>query len=162
VGIGSLRRHYPVRDVEPTYPDGEPAESWKVDELRAFARVNDVDLKGATKKAEILAAIVDAKEPPVFDPGEHGPDEVLAYLTSLDDTDAEAHDAEVRRVVTAEIEGQNRTELLETIQRGPAPDFDAMDAEQLRAYADEHGIDLGSAEERDDLLKIVAAAPAAS
>jgi hypothetical protein len=162
MGIGALRRHYAVRDVEPTFPDGEPAESWKVDELRAFARQHDVDLKGATKKAEILAAIVDAKQPPVFDPGEHEPDEVLAYLTALDDTDAEAHDAEVLRVVTAEIEGQNRAELLETIQRGPAPDFDAMDVDQLRAYADEHGIDLGTASEHDDLVKLVAAAPAAS
>jgi hypothetical protein len=125
MGIGALRRHYAVRDVEPTFPDGEPAESWKVDELRAFARQHDVDLKGATKKAEILAAIVDAKEQTgpgadAFDPSQHDADAVLEYLAGLDDTDTEARDAEVARVVEAERSGQNRAELIEAIEGTPA------------------------------------------
>lgn len=42
------------------YPDGEPSETWKVDELKAYAADNAVDLGGATVKAEILAAIQSA------------------------------------------------------------------------------------------------------
>ena len=38
-------------------PEGAPAESWKVDELRAFAEREGIDLGDATKKADILAAL---------------------------------------------------------------------------------------------------------
>ena len=64
MGIGSLRRHYPAREVEaePSFPDGDPADSWKVDQLKAYAAEHNVDLSGATKKADILAAIVAAKQ----------------------------------------------------------------------------------------------------
>ena len=123
MGIGALRRHYPAREVvvEPAFPDGKPDESWKVDQLRAFAREHDVDLKGATKKADILAALAAAKPDPVpFDPGEHEPAEVLQYLTDLDGTDADAHDAEVARVVEAEKAGKNRADVLELIEGRPA------------------------------------------
>ena len=34
-------------------PDG----SWKVDDLRSYAKANGIDLHGATSKAEILAAV---------------------------------------------------------------------------------------------------------
>ncbi|MFD4992836.1 hypothetical protein ACFWH7_04435 [Cellulosimicrobium cellulans] len=120
MGIGMLRRHYPERDVA-AFPDGVPDESWKVDQLRAFARARDVDLKGATKKADILAALAAAKPDPVpFDPGDHEPDEVLEYLTGLDDTDADARDAEVARVVEAEKAGKNRADVLELIEGTPA------------------------------------------
>ncbi|PTU57193.1 hypothetical protein DBB34_05450 [Sphaerisporangium cinnabarinum] len=124
MGIGALRRHYQAREVaeEPAFPDGVPDESWKVDQLRAFARAHDVDLKGATKKADILAALAAAKPDPVpFDPSEHEPAEVLEYLAGLDDdTDADAHDAEVARVVEAERAGNNRAEVLELIEGTPS------------------------------------------
>lgn len=122
MGIGMLRRHYPERDVA-AFPDGMPDESWKVDQLRAFARAHDVDLKGATKKADILAALAAANpdpDPVPFAPGEHEPAEVLEYLTGLDDSDPEVHDAEVVRVVEAERAGKNRTEVLELIEGRPA------------------------------------------
>lgn len=46
---------------EPPYPSGDPAESWKVEELRRFADERSIDLGDASKKADILAAIVAAK-----------------------------------------------------------------------------------------------------
>lgn len=39
---------------------GAPDESWTVVELREYAKANDVDLDGATAKADILAAINEA------------------------------------------------------------------------------------------------------
>lgn len=39
------------------FPEGAPEESWKVDELKAFADANGVDLGDATRKADILAAL---------------------------------------------------------------------------------------------------------
>lgn len=123
MGIGMLRRHYLEREVaaQPAFPDGKPDESWKVDQLRAFAREHDVDLKGARAKGDILALVVDANPDPVrFDPGEHEPDEVFEYLTGLDDTEADAHDAEVVRVVEAERAGKNRAEVLELIEGTPS------------------------------------------
>ncbi|MGW5387200.1 hypothetical protein [Nocardia sp. NPDC003963] len=38
--------------------DGEPSESWTVPQLRAYADHHDIDLGEATKKADILAAII--------------------------------------------------------------------------------------------------------
>lgn len=38
----------------------EPNESWKVDELKAYAAEHDIDLGDATKKADIVAAIAGA------------------------------------------------------------------------------------------------------
>ncbi|KZM34541.1 hypothetical protein [Oerskovia enterophila] len=60
-------------------------------------------------------------KPNLFDPGEHEPAEVLAYLTGLDGTDPAVHDAEVVRVVEAEKAGKNRAEVLEQIGGMPAP-----------------------------------------
>lgn len=34
-----------------------PDKSWKVDELKAYAEANDIDLADATKKDDIIAAI---------------------------------------------------------------------------------------------------------
>ena len=34
-----------------------PVGSWKVDDLRSYAKANGIDLHGATSKAEILAAV---------------------------------------------------------------------------------------------------------
>lgn len=38
----------------------KPNDGWKVDELRDYAKTNDIDLGGATKKADILKAIEEA------------------------------------------------------------------------------------------------------
>lgn len=38
-------------------PDSAPSKSWKVDELKAYAEENAIDLGDATKKADILTAI---------------------------------------------------------------------------------------------------------
>lgn len=60
-----FRRHgYRIDEPEaPAFPDGDPAESWKADQLRAYAAKHNVEVKGATTKAEILAAIVAARTP---------------------------------------------------------------------------------------------------
>lgn len=58
-------------------------------------------------------------EPEEFDPAEHTVEEVRDYLDNLPDEDAEAHDAEVARVVEAEKAGKNRTTLLESIVGTP-------------------------------------------
>lgn len=38
-------------------PEGDPSEDWKVDQLKAYAEREGVDLGGATKKADILTAV---------------------------------------------------------------------------------------------------------
>ncbi|TLF72918.1 hypothetical protein [Nocardia cyriacigeorgica] len=38
--------------------DDEPSESWTVADLRAYAELHDIDLGDATKKADILEAII--------------------------------------------------------------------------------------------------------
>lgn len=47
--------------TEPEYPEGEPVEAWKGDQLKAYARDHKVDLGGATNKADMVAAIAAAK-----------------------------------------------------------------------------------------------------
>lgn len=42
---------------EPEFPEGDPADSWKVPQLKAYAAANGVDLGEATKKADILAVL---------------------------------------------------------------------------------------------------------
>lgn len=44
------------------YPDGDPTDTWKADELKAYATSHNVDLTGATTKADILTAINDHSE----------------------------------------------------------------------------------------------------
>lgn len=39
------------------FPDGEPNKDWKVAELEAYAAANEIDLDGATRKDDILAAV---------------------------------------------------------------------------------------------------------
>lgn len=53
-------------DDAPAYPDGDPAGSWKVPELKAWAEAQGIDLEGATRKGDILAAI-GATAPPADD-----------------------------------------------------------------------------------------------
>lgn len=53
----------------PVTGEGEPSLDWTVAQLLAFAQVHAIDLGGATKKADILAAIQAAQAPaePVVD-----------------------------------------------------------------------------------------------
>lgn len=46
---------------EPPFPDGEPSETWKGEQLKAYAKANEIDLGGATTKADMVAAIAAAK-----------------------------------------------------------------------------------------------------
>lgn len=39
------------------YPDGTPDDSWKNDEIEAYAAAKSIDLGSAKKKADMLAAI---------------------------------------------------------------------------------------------------------
>jgi hypothetical protein len=55
-----------------------------------------------------------------FDPAKHDIAEVRAYLDGLDDSDPEARDAELVRVVDAEKAGKNRSTLLKAIEGVPA------------------------------------------
>lgn len=132
MGIGTLRRHHAARYQSATAgapsPGGAPDDTWTVKELKAYAVEHEIDLTGATKKPEILERIVAAQppapagdpQPEAFDPGAHTPEKVLEYLTGLDDTDTEAHDAEVARIVEAEKAGQNRPEVLGLVEGTPA------------------------------------------
>ena len=43
--------------IEIVDTEGSPDESWKVADIKAWAESHEVDLGGATKKADILAAI---------------------------------------------------------------------------------------------------------
>lgn len=54
-----------------------------------------------------------------FDPSKHNADEVHAYLASIDDSDPDAHDAEVVRVLNAEKAGKNRKGIVESIEGNP-------------------------------------------
>lgn len=48
----------------PPFPAGDPVEAWKVDELRAWAKANNITLGEAKNKPDILAAIAAAGTPP--------------------------------------------------------------------------------------------------
>lgn len=43
--------------------DGTPSESWTATKLKAYAAENDIDLAGATRKADILDAIAATADP---------------------------------------------------------------------------------------------------
>ena len=51
-------------------PEGEPSDSWTVAELTDYAKREEIDLGGATRKADILAAIQDASQPAAQAPAE--------------------------------------------------------------------------------------------
>jgi len=44
-------------------PDGEPSDAWKVNQLKAYADREEVDLGDAKTKADILASLEAAKKP---------------------------------------------------------------------------------------------------
>lgn len=48
-------------DDAPRYPDGDPDDTWKNEQIKAWAADNDRDLAGATNKADMLAAIAAPK-----------------------------------------------------------------------------------------------------
>jgi len=48
--------------TEPDLPEGEPDDSWKNDQIKAWAAAHDVDLGGATNKGDMLAAIAASTE----------------------------------------------------------------------------------------------------
>lgn len=58
---GGFIEEVKASESERDYPDGEPAETWKGDQLKAYARDNKIDLGGATNKADMVAAIAAAK-----------------------------------------------------------------------------------------------------
>lgn len=73
MGIGALRRYHAKGKADATpstgsvasaRPDDEPTEKWKVDELKAYAAERNIDLGGATKKADILKALAEAASTP--------------------------------------------------------------------------------------------------
>lgn len=57
-----LARHRALRGVanQAAYPEGRPTNKWKVDELKAYAEAESIDLADASRKADILTAILQA------------------------------------------------------------------------------------------------------
>lgn len=55
-------------------------------------------------------------DPALFDPSEHTADEVLEYMSSLDDLEDKDRSTELRRVVEAERSGKNRKGILDKVQ----------------------------------------------
>lgn len=47
----------PADEVPPTWPEGEPSEDWRRDELDDYALAHGLDTSGMAKKADVLAAI---------------------------------------------------------------------------------------------------------
>lgn len=46
-----------ARESAPAFPEGDPAESWKTDELKAYADSKSIDVSAGKNKAEILAIL---------------------------------------------------------------------------------------------------------
>jgi hypothetical protein len=63
---------------------------------------------------------VEMEEDGPFNPSKHSVADVRSYLDGLDDSDPDAHDAEVRRIFEAEAAGKKRSTLLESIGGTPA------------------------------------------
>jgi len=58
-----------AEETAPAVPGpATPDESWKNGDLEAYAAEHRIDLEGATKKADLLAAIAAAKPLPEADP----------------------------------------------------------------------------------------------
>ncbi|QTF81711.1 hypothetical protein SEA_BEEGEE_8 [Gordonia phage BeeGee] len=58
-------------DGDDTFPEGAPELSWKGPQLLAYAKEKGIDLGGATKKADMLAAI-EAAQASTGDGGQDG------------------------------------------------------------------------------------------
>jgi hypothetical protein len=61
LGFVQSAEEVPASEPEPEFPEGEPAESWKGDQLKAYAKAKSIDLGGATNKADMVAAIEASK-----------------------------------------------------------------------------------------------------
>lgn len=48
-------------DKTPAQPVGDPDESWTLAQLNAYANQNNVDLGGATRKADVLDALLESQ-----------------------------------------------------------------------------------------------------
>lgn len=115
-----IRRHRAKPGTTEAVPEVPSGNASKADWL-AFALATgatEEDVTGLTRD-QLREQYTPTLTPDPFDPGEHDPAEVLAYLAGLDDTDPEVHDAEVVRVVEAEKAGKNRAEVLELIEGTP-------------------------------------------
>lgn len=75
-------------------------------------------MEGAGYGIDELAGPDDAgdPDPEPFDPTKHTVEEVRAHIDGLDDSDPDARDAEVARIVEAEKAGKNRSTLLDGIE----------------------------------------------
>jgi len=50
----------PADPDEVVIPDGKPSDDWKVDQLKAYAKRENIELGDATKKDDILAKVTPA------------------------------------------------------------------------------------------------------
>jgi len=57
-----------VAEPDVAIPEGDPSDEWTVKQLGAFAEREGIDLAGATKKADVVAAITAARTS-TTDPG---------------------------------------------------------------------------------------------
>ncbi|WKN47149.1 hypothetical protein [Nocardioides sp. Arc9.136] len=58
--LGRGLRKTPRQIAGQAYPDGDPTTDWKVAQLEAYAAEHDINLTGATTKAESVALITEA------------------------------------------------------------------------------------------------------
>jgi hypothetical protein len=63
---------------------------------------------------------VETEDDGPFNPSKHSVADVRSYLDGLDNSDPDAHDAEVRRIFEAEAAGKKRSTLLESIGGTPS------------------------------------------
>lgn len=56
------------------HPDGAPSDTWKVDELKAYAAAHEIDLGSATSKSDIVKALTPAVTVPASPVGDDGLD----------------------------------------------------------------------------------------
>lgn len=66
----------------------------------------------------------------------------------------------VHRIVDSEeAAARLETDGFEVVTKEAEPDFSAMKVDELRAYAEGKGIDLGGAVKKDDIIKAIKAKP---
>lgn len=55
-----LIEEFELPDEEPDFPEGDPSEDWKGDQLRVFAKEKGIELPKSASKAELVALIKSA------------------------------------------------------------------------------------------------------
>lgn len=55
------RQGYTIENDEPDFPEGDPTEKWKVDQLKAYATAKNIELGDAKTKDDILALVKTAE-----------------------------------------------------------------------------------------------------